>query len=105
MKPTDPPRPTGRPPREYGIYGLLLLWREEQPVLVQIVNGPLALALFTSDAALKTAAAAFHLTYDRIKAVDDPDEFIRSLPPDVTVILDPHVSVRGTVVYRQAAWS
>jgi hypothetical protein len=101
VKPTDPPRRTEKPAQALDLAGMLLLWRGEQPVLIGIAGAGFAVPLFTTKEKLEEAAKLYELPFDRIKTVDDQDEFLVSIPPEVLVVVDPWTTPQGTVRYLQ----
>lgn len=97
-----PPRQVGRAPIELDLHGMLLPWKGEQPVALQILGGNVAVPLFTTPEKLEATLGAFGIPYERIREIDDSEGFIASMPPEVEIIVDPWKTEDGKVRYLQA---
>lgn len=105
MKPADPPRPTGTVQEMFSLDGMLLLARglpgspaHIEPI--QILGGPLAVAVFSTMETLGRFREQFpELATDRIVKIDDTCEFFASIPSDVCIALDVRKTDDGKVRY------
>lgn len=100
--PVPPPKPISKL-RDVRITGYLLLMRTKtQPCLVDIAGSDkLYLPVFSSHKKLKAFLKVCPLEYLKISQVTDGREFIESVMPQTTVILDPHRHESGTIRYTQ----
>jgi len=72
-----------------------------QPYLVQVIGSDMThVPLFSSKAALDLAKEEGLVAWDRIVQVNDPVEFLASIPSSIFIAFDLHRSDRGTVLYR-----
>jgi len=92
---------------EVSLTGQLFAWRDHglvtgEPVLLAMPNTPcLYLACFTSEADLRLMHTIAAAPFDRIKQVQDGREFLSSIPPSITVILNPRITPEGRVRFTQ----
>lgn len=100
--PVPPPKPISKP-RDVRITGYLLLMRTKtQPCLVDIAGSDkLYLPVFSTHKKLKAFLREVPLEYLKISQVTNGREFIESVMPQTTVILDPYRHASGTLRYTQ----
>jgi hypothetical protein len=97
----------GAPPTEIGpraevtLTGLLLMWENEQPVLLRLGGVPGdCIPIFTCKDTLTRAATEFALAYGSIKQVYDGKQFLADmLAQNVRIIVDPRIGPNGKVRY------
>lgn len=96
---TQPPRPIGTP-RTVDISGHVLPWADGWPVLIVMEGSPdLCVPVFSTVEKLVDMMA--QIGYQSIKLIDDPHEFLDSVPPDLRVVIDPHFHENGRVRYTE----
>lgn len=98
----EAPKRTGAPPKAVTLTGKLLPWSRDRPVLLSMPGSPLTyLPVFSEESELRAFMEQAKLPFVGIKKVDDGGEFIGSLTPDLTVILDPYYLPNGRVRFQQ----
>ncbi len=109
MEPVDPPKPTGKPPKDMSfddLTGCLFPWDGLQPVFLAMPSSPhLYLPLFSTALKLRQLMAQAKTPFVSIKQVQDGKEFYGSIREqkklpngaEVKVILDPYFLPNGRV--------
>lgn len=97
------PQRTGKPAGPVTLTGRLLAWKAGTPVLLRMAGAPDAhyLACFSTPMLLERTMARLGASFDKIKRVDDGNEFLRSIPAAITVIVDPYWTDEGRVRFTQ----
>lgn len=98
---TQPPRPIGTP-RTVDITGHVLAWGDGEPVLmVMMGSSDLCVPIFSTVEKLVAMMTLTRIDYQSIKQIDDPHEFLDSVPPDLRVVIDPHFHENGRIRYTE----
>jgi len=98
------PRSTGFAKDGLDVEGLLLLWKDDRPILVLIdgLDG-WCLPIFSSIANLEHAAKAFGLQYETIKEVTGPEFCDAAWEGGIRIVLDPYKATSGAVRYLEVS--
>ncbi len=94
----EPPRPTGKPPRQICLTGSLLAFGpDDQPIFVRMFGSEdLFLPIFSTNERLVSMLEKLGVPWAKISSIDDEDVFLSSLPILLSetillrVIVDPH---------------
>ena len=98
------PRPTGAAVRAVRLDGCVFPWEDQtnQPVLLAMPGTEaLYLPVFSDATKLRGVMRRARVAFDRIKQIDDEDEFLDSIRGQVVVILDPWFTLAGTIRFQQ----
>lgn len=99
---TPPPQRTGKPAESVSLTGLLFAWSGQDPILVNLPGTEsLYLPCFSDEGNLRAMHEAAQVRFDRIKRIDNGAEFLRSIPSDITVIVDPYLTPEGRLRFMQ----
>ena len=99
---TAPPQPTGKPPAEISLTGMLFAWKAGQPVLIEMPGSDLRyLACFSTAARLREMHGAAGIVFDGIKMIEDEADFLSSIPASITVIVNPYTTAEGRMRFMQ----
>lgn len=96
----EPPKPTGTVLDDIDLTGKLLAFEDGQPVMVTVIGGTensFYLPLFDDLEAFATFLGHSSRTWDGFSKVEDPAEFLASLPPNVIVMVNPWFTEEGRV--------
>lgn len=79
----------------FGVYGEDPATGAVSPCFLEIAGNDV-LAVFSTEAKLEACYQFAGIAPAKVKAIMDGLDFLDSLPPDVTVVLDPWITERGT---------
>jgi hypothetical protein len=99
-----PPNPTGKPPQDLTLTGMLMPWCGDRPALVHmhgVGEGVFYLPLFDEEDKLRTVLARANVPFKSIKLVEDGFEFLDSIPPDIVVITNLRFTDEGRIRFMQ----
>ncbi len=86
-----PPNRTGRPPTNIVLTGKLLPWEQGKPALMKLVGSPhIYLPCFSTEEKLREMMGRAEIPFEKIKQIDDGDEFSDSVPRYIKIIVDPY---------------
>jgi len=94
--PSKFPRETGR--RQLNITGLFLAWDQGHPDYLGCLGIGEAIALFTTKEKLDKARGELPFNGTDVKLVSDQEEFLRSIPVSIPIVIDPRLSATGTLL-------
>lgn len=97
-----PPPKVLSKPKEIDLTGMIYPESNGQPVFLNIEGSPLTyIGLFRTKERLEQSMKEIKKDYDNIKEIMVGGEFLESIPKEITVIIDPRLTERGTVRYTQ----
>jgi hypothetical protein len=86
----DAPKPTGKI-SAVTVTGSLMPWKEGQPVFMMVQGSPHTyLPLFSTEEELRQVMGDLGVTDYSMKMVENLEEFLASVPPEIPVIFNPH---------------
>lgn len=99
----EPPKPTGNVGAT-NIAGSLIPWRDDNPVLMRSFGSDSEyLPLFDSEDLLKAFMTRSGIPYSSIKEIDDPALFMKEIPPEILIAVNPRYTEEGRVRWFQLA--
>jgi hypothetical protein len=105
----DPPkdRPvvrTDAPPKRLCLTRMFLAWHLDQPDFLYFEGLGWAIVLFSTEEKLHAARKEMPFDGTAIKVVTDQDEFVREIPNDIEIVVDPYYTperkLRFTLIKR-----
>jgi hypothetical protein len=97
------PRPVGKV-SVLQVAGKIMAWKDGQPVLVQVIGAPedrWYLPLFDDLEPFVVFLGHSGKEWDGFKQVDDPDDFLGSLPPEIVVMVNPWFTEEGHIRWHE----
>lgn len=101
MENVAPPKVLSEP-TEIDLTGMMYPEKDGQPVLLNIEGSPLLyVGIYRTEERLKKSMIEIKKEHDNIKQITHGGEFESSIPENITIIIDPRLTERGTVRYTQ----
>ncbi len=103
MPDTDPapPKATGRV-EDVHLTGMLIPWQNEQPVFMSVAaSSQLYLPVFSDRDELERVMRQAKADWQSVKEITDESEFLREIPNDITIMVNPRFMPDGKVRWME----